>query len=305
MSKKILIVGLGIGSMYREILKNSYKIETIDFDSSKNPTFTSIAEFKEKRYGTKYDLIIICTPNFLHKEHFLLLREYGRRFVVEKPGFKNTKEFQELYNKEKNIFIMKNNYYRDEIINLKPYMKNTKKVSINWINENRIPQPGGWFTDISKSFGGVSVDLMPHLLHIFFLLNDKKEYTFFLFDKIRNFSLSEIKETEYGKVNLEGVYNVDDSCSLFMNNDSTSFTLNAAWANKEKIEDLSITLLLENGEKIIYKYSLCPEKYYYNYLSAIAKGDFDSIERKTEQYNLDLQLHRILDLIKNEDITLF
>ena len=60
--------------------------------------------------------------------------------------------------------MVKNNQHRHNVDILKETTQNCDNLVLNWCNKNRVPNPGSWFTTKELAYGGVSRDLMPHLL---------------------------------------------------------------------------------------------------------------------------------------------
>ena len=73
--------------------------------------------------------------------------------------------------------MTKNNMWRDNIEEMKTKFASSDLVQINWINGDRIPSPGTWFTNSKFALGGVEKDLLPHLMSLFVAVG----YTFSLY----------------------------------------------------------------------------------------------------------------------------
>lgn len=302
--KKAVIVGLGIGSLYKKILNELfYKVVTIDIDPEKGADYLSISDFVKTEQQI-YDLGIICLPNFLHYSAAEdLIRAGVSNILVEKPGFKNLqeyleiKEFSNLYNV--NLLMIKNNYYRDEFIQLKNFFNlnkhNINSVEINWINGNRIPNPGGWFTNKELSWGGVSRDLIPHLLHIYHIFSDSYDLPIDS-KKSQEYTLKDIDSAGYGIVNTKNpVYDVDDRCAMCIESDNIRYYITAAWKNFDG-DKISVKFYFKTNETLEYKFGLCPEQAYKNMISDIMEEKI--FEKENEKhYEIDYWVQNLIDKI--------
>jgi len=264
--KKILICGLGIGKLYYSLLKKDYNIITIDSDKNKNADFLNIEDFLKENY--KIDLSIISLPNFLHEEYIYKLSKISNVILVEKPGLKNIEDWNEASKKCKKLIMVKNNLYRDQLQYIYKIIfekiDSIKYIHLYWLNKNRIPYPGSWFTNKELAFGGVSYDLMPHLLHFLFGIigiNNINKLKIIKNHKCHNFSLEEIIHTDYGNINKDGVYDVDDYNIILMKYLNINISLISCWQNN--IEDKrEIDIGFTDNSKFKYIFDLCPDYVY-------------------------------------------
>ena len=253
---KALIIGMGIGKLYRDIYeRKGWTVVTVDN--------TVPADFKDVRdvADTDFDTAHVCTPNFLHKHHAEAAADRAKIVFVEKPGVENALNWSMLVNQNKKakIVMVKNNQYRAEIEELKVLVANSTEIDINWNNKNRVPSPGGWFTERKKSWGGVSRDLMPHLISIYIALTGKDyEESPTEIECFRKWTLEEIvaSGTEYGVPHANGVYDVDDHAALSFKIGERKFNLNACWRN-DSADDRAIHL-----DDTSHELGLCPEDAY-------------------------------------------
>ncbi len=291
--KRVLIIGLGIGSMYKKLLEPFYEVVTVDTDESENPTYSSLEELISMG-DTYFNLGIVCTPNYLHYEQVHKILFFCNNVLVEKPGFKTSKELSYLYSIRKNVFLTKNNIYRVELPLIKEKIKDNfpdiKEVEINWINYSRVPHPGSWFTTKEKAFGGTSVDSFPHLLsELLFILNNTSNVLNFSHSKEQRFKLEEVLDTDYGVPNPNGTYDVDDYCNLKL--DSLKFSLTGNWKSNEK-KEIGITILYSNGKKEYFDFDLCPE---YCYQLQFEEFLNLSEERREYHHTMDLLIHQVIE----------
>lgn len=213
---KSLIVGLGIGKMYQEVLSRmGSSTTTVDTNVDTNPTYLSLEQALD---NTTYDTVHISTPNYTHYSIARQCGYNGAKIVfIDKPGVFASQQWESLTTEFPNtrFMMVKNNQYRDNITELQHAFDKSKHITFLWENHNRVPNPGSWFTDKSKAYGGVSKDLLPHLLSLFIRLDPTYMY-YSWNDPIvyQNWKLEDLTNTEYGKVNINGIYDVDDRVEL-------------------------------------------------------------------------------------------
>jgi predicted dehydrogenase len=286
MQNSILIVGMNIGKVYgEELSKRNWKVDYVDIDSKKEPTFLSLEQVKSKN---QYDAAIICTPNYLHEEHMEycaknLVKGFGYIFY-EKPGIKNIINVNHMKFKYHCNFVMtKNNLFRPQLVGLRDLIYTQQKlisdISINWTNKNRIPFPGHWFTNKEKAFGGVSRDLLPHLLHFMCGIVERSKLSLKDHKKVSNFNMNTITSTDYGEINnINPVYDVDDSCYMifkYSNNNTFDIKLNASWKTLDGSEERNITINYKDGTKFVFEFGLCPAIYYGDMIEQIYNRQID------------------------------
>lgn len=306
MKRKVLIVGLGIGKLYEDVCKNmlysknnyrNLEIETVtvDKDPDKNSDFATISAAID--YHKTFDMSIICLPNYLHKDAALKLIPVSTIVLVEKPGVSSTEEWKQLYRIRGNCFMIKNNMYRNiyEGIqkNLSEFKTSIRDLKLIWINRNRVPYPGGWFTNKELAFSGVSSDLMVHLLSIYCML--VKYPTNKSIDTIlvkQNYNMDTIDGTDYGHIIDGGIYNVDDYCQVRIDN----IIMETAWKAPVDTDVFELHFeFYDNKPDIVYELGLCPVNVYDTMLYRFLIGDFDA----SYQYMCDVWIHEQLETIKN------
>ena len=284
---KILIVGLGIGKLYYDILSKDHEIVTVDIDPTKKADYQTVDLLDQR-----FDLSIICTPNFTHKELAYKLALISNMILIEKPGLETSNEWKTLLDTFPTVRFMmaKNNQYRDEIEQMKVLTKTAQLISINWNNCDRIPYPGSWFTNKKLAWGGVSRDLIPHLLSIYVKLFQCD----FPYDHglLKKWSLSDLKITSYGSIKMDGIYDVDDQAYVrFRNNDKTIF-LSADWKTNES-NDIAMHFHNELGDFEI-PLGLCPEYAYENMIKAMFINQYND-DFWHEQQKIDVWIHEIIE----------
>jgi predicted dehydrogenase len=213
---------------------------------------------------------------------------------IEKPGVANHYEWLEMLRDYPNtrFMMVKNNQYRQEIEHFQDLAARSNSVTICWNNYNRIPSPGSWFTDRSKSFGGVSRDLIPHMLSYYCKLVDYNKGNKLYANAVQRWTLDKIDSTDYGLVNSNGIYDVDDFCEMEFVNGKTKFILTANWRNLKE-NNISICFDLESSA-VRYELGLCPESAYKKMI-AQAIANLDNESYWLEQKNQDIWIHKQIE----------
>ena len=290
---KSIVVGLGIGNLYKSVLENlNIDVLTVDKDSDKKPDNTDLGSAllkHELSISGKFLTGHVCTPNFTHYDVASELAPYCKIVFVEKPGVRNSTEWQQLVNQhpDTKFVLVKNNMWRSNIKELREHANQAESVELNWINKDRVPSPGSWFTTKELAFGGVSRDLMPHLLSLYMAFDDNwrtAEPTQALAH--RRYELQDLSSTDYGEVNTSGVYNVDDLCKFSIN----KYKLTADWRDTQSDKR---NIIFSNPD---YKFELglCPEQAYEN----MVKDCIQNIDNKDfwlDQLEKDLWIHKQIE----------
>lgn len=291
-NKKTLIVGMGFGNAVYVPVYQQLDFEIVTVDSTKPADFSNVEDALEKH--KHFDTVHICTPNYTHEFIARTVAPYSSIVFVEKPGVENHIAWANLVQEfiETTRFIMvKNNQYREEIERFKYLFAESTKVILNWTNRNRIPNPGSWFTTKRLAFGGVSRDLMPHMLSYFTILTDYFSSNKQHVTANQNYTLDSIDSTDYGTVDPQGIYDVDDQCSFkFIDAKGVSWNMLASWKNN-KSDDSSISFVLHSGDIVKFELGLCPESAYKTMIvTAIDNLNNDKFWK--DQYEQDMWIHR-------------
>lgn len=289
-----LIIGMGIGQLYKNVLTEiGHVITTFDTDVNKNADVTT---FEDAILQGPFDTVHICTPNFTHFSIAKKIAPYAKIVFIEKPGLKTTSDWLELILEfpHTQFMLVKNNMWRDNIKELRALSANSKKIEINWINYNRVPNPGTWATTKEYAFGGVSRDLMPHLLSIFMSLfpayniaNEK-----FFFTK-QIWKLEDLTSTEYGIINPNGIYDVDDYCSFHFEHGNQEWLLTSDWKSMNE-DNRGINFYMSDGSVKRIELGLCPEEAYKNMILDAIKN-IDNTAFWSVQLAQDLFIHNKIE----------
>jgi oxidoreductase len=253
--------GIGANVYYPELKLLGYSVDILD-STVPNVTYRNVAEV-----STGYDIAVVCTPNFTHEEIARSLASHGtKRIFIEKPGVRDSWEWGDLVNdfEDTSFHMVKNNLYRGSYGNIFELMKEKKVIGVDiaWLNANRIPNPGSWFTNRSLAFGGVSRDLMPHLYCFGAKIFGHRvmEQTYWTHTSMQRWDLAKIKTSDYGVVNSQGKYNVDDYSSAIGEIGNITVRMTASW--KEGYDKQSITLFFDDGTTYEWSFGLCPAEAY-------------------------------------------
>jgi predicted dehydrogenase len=289
--KTSLVVGMGIGNLYAEVLNNlGHGVITVDADPSKGADFTSVdAAIEECRM---FDTVHICTPNFTHEEIARKLAPVSKIVFIEKPGVINSNAWRQLVEEFKytRFMMVKNNMWRDNIEELRSHVANARTVKIKWINKNRIPNPGTWFTTKKLAYGGVSRDLMPHLLSLYIALNPNWSTASMTGqEKRQQHTLATIEDTEYGAVKHDGTYDVDDLCKIKYMQNGRTWKMEANWADGKE-DHRAITFEMDNGTDIVFELGLCPKEAYQAMIKEAVER-VDDPEFWIKQIEQDIWIH--------------
>ena len=286
---KALIIGMGFGKAvyYPVLTKLGYEVITVDMDTSKGADYSSIED--AIRVHGKFDTVNICTPNFTHIKLARKVGALSKIVFVEKPGVATSEAWRQLcFDYPTTRFMMvKNNQYRG-FDTFKDMVKQSKTVKVVWNNKNRIPNPGSWFTTKSLAFGGVSRDLIPHMLSYYVALTDYTKGNKLYGNAIQRHGLENIINTDYGTVDHNGTYDVDDFCEFEFKNGDTTWILTANWKD-DKADEVYISF---DDTKFVL--GLCPESAYKAMIeNAVANLNNDMFWK--EQLQQDLWIHKQIE----------
>lgn len=285
--KKSLIIGMGFGhAVYKPVLEGlGHQVITVD--PIQPADFLTVE--KAIAVHKHFDTVNICTPNFTHELLARTVAPYADIVFVEKPGVKDHYAWRQMVidNPGCRFMMVKNNQYRD-LTQFKTLADQSHTVKIVWNNKNRIPNPGSWFTTKDKAFGGVSRDLIPHMLSYYVALANYEKGSKLYATAVQQHSLETITDTDYGTVNKKGTYNVDDFCEIEFKNNNTTWILTANWKD-DLVDDVYISFDMKNSASK-YVLGLCPESAYKAMIEN-AVNNLNNNEFWKEQLEQDLWIH--------------
>jgi predicted dehydrogenase len=290
-----LVVGMGIGQLYKAVLENiGHEVITVDSDISKGANFPDVTPAL-LMHG-KFKTVHICTPNFTHFDIAMKVAPYAEIVFIEKPGVANSNNWATMVSTFPNtrFMMVKNNMWRDNIEEMRACTVGARTVKIKWINKNRIPGPGTWFTNKQLAYGGVSRDLMPHLLSLYVALNSQWMTSQMTGQEARQLhTLDKIEDTEYGAVKRDGVYDVDDLCKIKYMKNGRVWKMEANWADGVA-DNRAVEFEMDDGTVKRFELGLCPEEAYKNMIvDAITNIDNNSFWLKQAQ--IDIWIHERIE----------
>jgi len=295
--KTSLIVGMGIGNLYATVLGNlGHSIVTVDSDPNKKADFETVdAAIVACRM---FDTVHICTPNFTHFDLATKVAKHSSMVFIEKPGVSTSNIWETLVKTfpSTRFMMVKNNQWRSNIKDLIKLTQEAKSVEIRWHNRDRVPSPGTWFTTKKLAFGGVSRDLMPHLLSFFMVL---EPYYKTAISKTKfatqDWTLEDVANTDYGTVNKSGVYDVDDHCHLEFECNNRIWTLDANWRTLGQ-DDRAIIFTMPDNSQVRVELGLCPEEAYQTMITDVVLSQYeDTFWNK--QLTQDLWIHQQIETL--------
>jgi len=297
--KKLCIVGMGIGSLYKSAAASlGWEVTTVDPNPLRQADYWDILSMPE---SMRFDMAVICTPNHRHEPLARLLVKHTDKIVVEKPGFESLErwtKFQTEYPRVK-LFMVKNNMYRTsdiEFIREQIIDYGVKAIKVFWINKNRVPGAGSWFTNKELAYGGVSRDLMPHALSVVqaILREPNLATENYVARKCQAYSLQDdVFTSDYGNSDPNGIYDVDDQAYFHTYVNGISVECITTWKLDNIARDYAEWHIeLKNGFTLKYTAGLCPETAYADMLESYML----MTDKKYQEYTeYDRVLHYLLD----------
>lgn len=290
---KSLIIGLGFGNAVYKPVYEKIGSTIVTVDPIKEADFKTVEE--AINVHSHFDTVNICTPNFTHEDLARKVAKNSNIVFVEKPGVLNSEHWRNLVKDFPNtrFMMVKNNQYRAEIKDFKRLSDQSERVYIRWNNANRIPNPGSWFTTKNLAFGGVSRDLIPHMLSYYCELTDIDVGIKEKVSARQNYELEDIDSTDYGTVNKDGTYDVDDFCMLEFKNGNTTWILSASWKTNLDHDDSSISFGMKNSA-VRHVLGLCPEEAYKKMI-VTAIDNLNNNEFWDKQFKQDIWIHEQIE----------
>jgi hypothetical protein len=275
MKKQALVIGLGMGQQYCNWFKQlGYDPWTVDTDVSKSPNYTNVKD----AFIRDYDIVYIGTPNWTHEIIANEVAPHARIVLVEKPGVGTSAGWELLLTKfpHTRFSMVKNNQYRSEMSGFSELAKlSDLGGKIVWSRKDGVPQ-SEWFLDKTKAFGGVSRDLMPHLLSIYARLDKKQDYN-------------------YSNLSDDSILGIDTLCELQFHN----WRLIACWQNL--LEDQFYIEFTVNGKNVRFDigdkltaFGGCPSGPYMNMINTL-QDNINNDEFWMQENEVDLWIHKQLE----------
>ena len=288
---RALIVGMGIGELYKGIY-NHKLWDVVTVDQNKPADHWDIEEVEGE-----FDVAHICTPNWTHGTIARTIASRCKIVFVEKPGLRTADDWEALVHTFPNtrFSMVKNNQYRDNLTDLYIKARSSDEIVINWHNYNRVPNPGSWFTNKDRAWGGVSRDLLPHALSwVQVFESEYPDLDFVTSNHHQNYDLETVGSTDYGFVDPTGIYNVDDTAEIVYKNAWHKYTCTTSWKNP--VGDKINIEFYKNGHLVeAFPLGLCPENAY----EKMVDTALDELYNDTywrEQFSRDVWIHKQLEL---------
>ena len=288
---RALIVGMGIGELYKSIYESKlWDVTTVD--QNKPADYWDIEEVEGE-----FDVAHICTPNWTHGTIARTIASRCKIVFVEKPGLRTAEHWEALVHTFPNtrFCMVKNNQFRHNVADLYMIARKSDEIVLNWHNYNRVPNPGSWFTDKSRAWGGVSRDLMPHLLSWVQVFEPEWiSLGLYSANKHQHYTLDTVGSTDYGVVDPGGVYDVDDTAELMLNNEWHMYTCTTSWKNP--VGDKINIEFYKQGDLIHTEpLGLCPEDAYEKMVDTAIDNLYND-RYWSEQFARDVWIHKQLEL---------
>lgn len=217
---KVAIVGVGgMGGVHFGIYKNLPDIEfvaacdiRIDMlkEKAEGVDINLYSDYEEMLRVEKPDIVDVCTPTYLHKEHTIMALKSGANVLCEKPMALNSSDASEMAKVAKEegkllmiahvVRFMSPYRYLEKIIKTEKYGKLIKlhmdRISSTprWSNEN-------WMLDVKKS-GLVGLDMMIHDVDFMQSMLGKPKNVFGTFYDMENLSNHLSAVYEYDKLSV-------------------------------------------------------------------------------------------------------
>lgn len=224
------------------------KLDRAEAAVEKNGCGIAVADYHEILKDPEVEAVSICTPNNMHSVIAIDFLKAGKHVMCEKPAARTYEEALEMQKvahetgKVLNIGVV--NRFGQGVNFIKKMIDDgdlgeVYHVYVSFRSHRSIPQLGGDFTTKAVAGGGSLIDWGIHFLDlVMYCCNDPKVTTVSgeTFSKlgkdIANYSYLDMWA---GDSKLDGIYDVDDSCTGLVRTDGPTISFNGAWA--ENIKD--------------------------------------------------------------------
>jgi hypothetical protein len=131
---------------------------------------------------------------------------------------------------------------------------------------------------------------MPHLLSLYIALNPNwRSEAINNMDAQMMWNLKDIESTEYGVVNPNGTYDVDDKCHVDF---GSKWGCQADWRSMTN-DDSSIQFIMQDNSVEAFELGWCPEEAYVNMVKT-AIDNIDNDDFWQEQLEQDIWIHKVI-----------
>ncbi|MFG2843334.1 Gfo/Idh/MocA family protein [Kitasatospora sp. NPDC048296] len=195
------------------------------------------------------DVAVVAVPNHLHTQVAATLLRRGIAVFLEKPVCLSSAEADALAQAERAggmLLAGSAAAHRGdvrELAKLLPELGRIRHIDLAWVRARGVPQAGGWFTQRSKSGGGVLVDLGWHLLDVLTALVGPARVTQLAGAVSDDFLSSGAWSATWRKDRPTAAApgDVEDTARGFLvREDGISVSLRASWASHEALDGVVV-----------------------------------------------------------------
>ena len=202
------------------------------------------------------DLVVIGTPNFVHKDQAVMALEAGVNVLLEKPMAMNATEADAIISARdksgKTLMMGMPNRFKSSTQALLPFTRGGNCGDLYagqsfWWRRRGIPGFGGWFTQKDKSGGGGLIDIGVHMLDLALYLwgfpkvKSVSGCTYNVYDKLSEYTYTSMWGKPVGETK-----DVDDlAFALIRFEDGGHLQLNATWASNRPDKQPEMGIFLQ------------------------------------------------------------
>jgi predicted dehydrogenase len=244
---KFAVIGQGhIGKRHAEMVRRNYEAELIAVCDTASESELSINNITEHFYSSaeemlakhpEIEVVNICTPNGLHKQHSLLSLEAEKHIVCEKPMALTKADCEAILfkalQKNKNVFCVMQNRFSPPSIWLKKIVEekiigDTFMVQLNcyWNRDERYYKKGGWKGNQALDGGTLFTQFSHWIDLVYWIFGDIKNIQA-KFNDFNHQNLTEFEDS--GFVNFDfvngGMGSINYSTSVWDTNLESSITI--------------------------------------------------------------------------------
>lgn len=268
----------------------------------------AITDYKVALADPEVEAVSVCTPNNMHPQISIDAMRAGKNVLCEKPAARTyaealtMQEAQHETGKVLNIGVC--NRFHNGVNVLKKLIDDGAfgdifHVYVSFRAFRSIPGLGGDFTTKAVAGGGALIDWGVHFLDIvMYCCGDPKPLTVTgeAFSKLGK----NIPEYVYpgkmwaGPPKLDGIYDVEDSVTALIRTEGPTITVNGAWAQNVKQDEMFIDFMGDKGG--------CRIDYYTKDFTLYTTKDGELYEYKPEfEQNIQIasEIDAFLDCIKS------
>ncbi len=268
----------------------------------------AVTDYHDVLSDPEIEAVSVCTPNNMHTIISIDAMRAGKNVLCEKPAARTYAEALEMQKvqhetgKVLNIGVC--NRFHNGVKTLKKLIDegvfgDIFHVYVSFRAFRSIPGLGGDFTTKAVAGGGALIDWGVHFLDIvMFCCGDPKPLTVTseAFCKLGK----NIAEYVYpgamwaGPPKLDGIYDVEDSVTALIRTEGPTITINGAWAQNVKSEEMFIDFMGDKGG--------CRIDYYTKDFTVYTTKDGELYEYKPEfEPNIQIasEIDEFLDCVKS------